>query len=101
SPLLVEIPATDVMYFFLNEEDTAGRIILDGFRNEKTYPELRADLAKNKKYREKTANGFIFPDEPEYQAKIWKQIQDAVDIEIEITDQAGRPYSLEQALGSN
>jgi hypothetical protein len=101
----VNIPTTTLTYTFTNQKDSAMRLLIDGFRNKKSYEDIRSDMQKNAGYASGNVNHFIFPDEDEYKTKIKSAVGRPVSVDIQITtkDSHGQtiPYSTDNSGASN
>jgi hypothetical protein len=70
--------------------------VLEGFRNQETYEQVRARLAPIPKYKDQKEDVYLFPDEPRYQEMITKKIATPLDVQLQIRDEKGKPYSIDE-----
>lgn len=97
STKLLNIPTLTSACTFVHEGKQNGLYqVLEGFRNQETYEKVRSRLEPIPKYREQKDDVYLFPDEPRYQDLITKKIATPLDIGLEIRDEKGRPYSIEE-----
>ena len=92
SSLFVNIPATSKTTTFINSKEGTKYHIIEGLREGKTYEQMRKGMATTKRYQTGT-NQYKFPDQQEYQDAFSK----LTEIQVEIKDGKGKPYSLEEA----
>jgi len=89
SPLLVDIPTATNMSYFKNTQLNAGRILLSGIREGKTYAEIRKDFAVVPGYSSGFDDKFLLPDEEEYKSLILGHITVPVSIDLKVEDENG------------
>jgi hypothetical protein len=97
SPLLLEIPSTNMCYIFSNSKESVLRQMLDSFRKQKSYDSIRAAMSVDEGYKTHKSDGYLLPDEAEYQRRIDKVRQLAVRVNVTITGPDGRRYDLDTA----
>ncbi|HUZ68051.1 MAG TPA: hypothetical protein VMU56_10360 [Beijerinckiaceae bacterium] len=70
TPELIEIPTTDPINTFEDKPGNTERIILDGIRHREPFADIRAKLRLGAEYASGRADGFLFPDEAQYKARV-------------------------------
>jgi hypothetical protein len=94
---LLNIPTQTSACTFVHEGKQNGlHQVLEGFRNQETYQQVRARLEPIPKYKDQKEDVYLFPDEPRYQELITKKIATPLDIRLQVRDEKGRPYSIEE-----
>jgi hypothetical protein len=86
SSLLLNIPTLSEATSFYNGEKDAMRILVDSFRKEKTFAEMREALERNKDYSNRRRELYIFPDEEEYKNKISRLVSTPIVISTKYFD---------------
>jgi hypothetical protein len=87
---LVPIASNSSVYTFENKATNTEKIMLDAFRNEKSYQEMRTDMEKSEKYKSKSGDVFLFPDEEDYEKNIRKNLKLNLDIKVTVKDKNGK-----------
>jgi hypothetical protein len=70
TPELIEIPTRNPINTFEDRPGNSERIILDGIRRQENFSTIRARLRLGAEYASGLADGFLFPDEADYKARI-------------------------------
>jgi hypothetical protein len=98
TPKLVEIPSLTVMQTFSNEKNSTEKILLDSFRQGKKYSEIREALKKDPLNKAGNVNVLMFPDQGDenYQQYIRDVIKTPLNIHVDIQDEQGKPYNIDQ-----
>ena len=94
SKLLLNIPALTMTHDFANYDTHATRLLLTAVRGGKNYDAIRGELSRNKEYKDRTNNVFLFPDEEDYKTNISQHVATPVKLKITMTEN-GRPYNLD------
>jgi hypothetical protein len=80
SPLLSVIATQASAWTFSNSPNNHERLIIDMIRKKKTYPQMRERLALITDEK----NPFIFPDDKDYENKIWSDLYMALEYSVEL-----------------
>ncbi|OQW48208.1 MAG: hypothetical protein A4S09_13950 [Proteobacteria bacterium SG_bin7] len=91
SPLFVNIPTLNTYNFFVNNDESGLKMILDVFFLEKSYAEMDKSMRQSDWFKEND-DYFIFPGSEEYKKEIEKNIRTPVEIEIKLIDGNGVEY---------
>jgi hypothetical protein len=97
STTLLNIPTQTTACTFVHEGKENGLYqVLEGFRNQESYGQIRSRLDPIPKYNEQKGDVYLFPDDPRYADLITKRLARPLDIQLQIRDEKGRPYSIEE-----
>lgn len=97
SPLLVDIASTTTTLTFQYMRTSGGYLMLQAFRDKKSYEQIRQELKKNPDNAEGIRNVYIFPDQAEYREKITDRLETPLNIRLRITGPDGKPYTIDEA----
>ncbi len=87
----INVGSTTTAYTFANRDNSGLKQMIDGFRQKKTYEEIRQMMQKDRGYANGRSNQFIFPDQDEYKNKITDKLTPPTITDIKISrDQ--KPY---------
>ena len=70
--------------------------VLEGFRKQESYAQLRKRLGTVSGYQDDKNDVYLFPDEARYRELITDKIATPLDIRLEVRDEKGRPYSIDE-----
>jgi len=96
STKLINIPTLTVAHTFTTAETDAARLMLQAFRDGKSYQGIREAMTKNEGYKNGTGDVFLFPDEDRYRTHILDVLKTPLKIDTKIT-RNGVPYNIDQS----
>lgn len=95
SKKLVVVATTLSADTFVNAPESALRQLLTGFREGKSYEEMRAMMAKDPSYKAGESNLYLLPDDAGFDENIRSKLQRSVDTQLGVTGPDGKPYHLD------
>jgi hypothetical protein len=93
----VPIPTSSSVLTFSDKDANGTRQMLQAFREDKSYEEIRAALQKTANYQ-KGEDHYIFPDENDYDEQIRKNLQMNIDVEVLIKDKNNKELHSDQLI---
>ena len=95
--LFVNIPSDSIVKTFLNEKNSGIYQLLEGFRGQKTYEQIRTMIDTTTDAKE-GEDSFLFPDMEEYKTELTDRLKEAIDIEVSVKDRRGKEYHLDEQI---
>ncbi len=96
SPKLINIPSITMVNCFSNDSSNAERLMLQAFRERKSYAKIREAMEKNDDFKYRKGNVLIFPDEADYDRHISEVLSVPLEIKLQIKDGRGKPFHIDE-----
>ncbi len=96
SKKLLVLATTQGADTFTNAQDSALQQLLTGFRQQKSYEEIRKMMAKDPLYKSGEGNVYLLPDDPGFDEEIRQKLLRSIDTKLEVIGPNGKPYHLDE-----